>query len=334
MPFRSNLCRILLRPRSLRSHSTGESPLASDAANSASHTSGAFTGGKPALWLGSESHFYYSIYRNRAAVANGLLSLQQMHTDGHHPSSASGIRAMHSITTSYHQHSGRIQSLKSKASLGFQKGGGSRLYSGVPGFPFPVLWTLIGANVAVFTMWNTLNYRFMLTHFAVSMDSVLSGRLYTILTSAFSQQDVGHLLANLIGLYFFGGMIARNFGDMYLLTLYLSGAIGGSLGHLFFYSYVHPWLQGIPPQLYSKRHSPAAMGASGAVTTLILLDIFLYPKQMILFYFIIPLPAAVVGAIIIGRDLWLARQSQSEVGVGAHLGGAVVAFLAFLAKIA
>jgi hypothetical protein len=37
--------------------------------------------------------------------------------------------------------------------------------------------------------------------------------------------------------------IGRAFGGKYLLTIYLAGAVGGSLGHLLYYTYVYPWLQ-------------------------------------------------------------------------------------------
>ena len=37
--------------------------------------------------------------------------------------------------------------------------------------------------------------------------------------------------------------IGRTFGGKYLLTLYVAGAVGGSLGHLLYYTYIYPRLQ-------------------------------------------------------------------------------------------
>lgn len=212
------------------------------------------------------------------------------------------------------------------------KGTNARYYSGGTGLfsPTGMLWTLIGTNVAVYFMWQRFDPKFMDQHFTVSIGSVLNGRIYTILTSAFSQMDLDHLLSNMIGLFFFGSEIGRIFGAKYLLTWYLAGAVGGALGHMFYFAYVYPWLQNIPRGYYNSRYSPRALGASGAVTTVMLLHIFLYPKQIILFQMFIPMPAALLGAIIIGRNLWLARQGDSNISVGGHLGGALVAFLAYL----
>lgn len=265
-------------------------------------------------------------YGTRAA-ADGLWFMGRSRTCGCGLIHASSMPPLRQMAFSSYRHSAypRIRINKFK-------GLNSRNYSGGTGLftPGGVLWTLIGTNVAVYAMWQHINYRFMEKHFMVSIDSVLSGRLHTVLTSAFSQKDTTHLLSNMIGLYFFGSEIGRIFGGKYLLTLYFAGAVGGSLGHMFYYAYLYPWLQNIPSYFYNTRYSPGALGASGAVTTVMLLHIFLYPKHTILFQMFIPMPAALMGAIIIGRDLWLAKQGDTDVSVGGHLGGAVVAFLAFL----
>ncbi|XP_074331162.1 RHOMBOID-like protein 12, mitochondrial isoform X1 [Apium graveolens] len=38
----------------------------------------------------------------------------------------------------------------------------------------------------------------------ISLDNLKSGRLHTLVTSAFSHMDGGHLISNMIGLYIFG----------------------------------------------------------------------------------------------------------------------------------
>ncbi len=66
----------------------------------------------------------------------------------------------------------------------------------------------------------------------VSINSVLNWRLHTLVTSAFSQFTLEHLLPNMLGLYFFRSEIAQIFGGRYLVNLYLLGGIAGSLGHV------------------------------------------------------------------------------------------------------
>lgn len=52
----------------------------------------------------------------------------------------------------------------------------------------------------------------MLTHGAVSIEGLRAGRLWTVLTAAFSHQDLWHLGGNMLGLYFFGRDVGRLFG--------------------------------------------------------------------------------------------------------------------------
>ena len=104
----------------------------------------------------------------------------------------------------------------------------------------------------------------------ISVDHILSGRLHTLITSAFSHRDAIHLFSNMIGLYFFGtsvrwikclslfdsvlssselfytnvlvfiAQIAQTFGPQYLLKLYLAGALTGSIFYLLYQAFIAP----------------------------------------------------------------------------------------------
>ena len=74
-----------------------------------------------------------------------------------------------------------------------------------------VLYGLIAANLAGFLLWQSypgLMYR----HATVSVNSVREGRVYTLLTSAFSHKSFGHILANMFTLYFFGRNMSNVLG--------------------------------------------------------------------------------------------------------------------------
>lgn len=45
----------------------------------------------------------------------------------------------------------------------------------------------------------------------ISLDNFTSGRLHTLITSAFSHIDIGHIVSNMIGLYFFGTSVHTSF---------------------------------------------------------------------------------------------------------------------------
>ncbi|CAM6094834.1 unnamed protein product [Calypogeia fissa] len=195
--------------------------------------------------------------------------------------------------------------------------------------PQLALGALIAANVGVFFLWRTVGGRFMESHFVVSMQALREGRLHTLVTSIFSQCELQHLLSNMIGLYFFGSEIGNLFGGQRLILLYLTGGIVGSLTHLVYWSYIKPWVEGYP-RGFSPR-SPGLLGSSGAVNAIILLDILLFPNRIIYLNFIIPVPAALVGLVIIGSDLWAATAgSKTGTSPAAHLGGALVGALAYL----
>ncbi|KAH6758503.1 RHOMBOID-like protein 12 [Perilla frutescens var. frutescens] len=188
---------------------------------------------------------------------------------------------------------------------------------------------LITANVAVFILWKVADPTFMMKNFMISVDSFTSGRLHTLITNAFSHRDAFHLFGNMMGLYFFGTSIGRNFGPEYLLKLYLSGAIAGSIFYLAYHAFIAPSLQKEQMRGISSSKIPG-LGASGAVNAIMLLDIFLFPRNIVYFEMFIPMPAILVGIFIIGHDIWRAWQGETRVSGSAHLGGATVAALAWL----
>ncbi|CAB4281143.1 unnamed protein product [Prunus armeniaca] len=169
---------------------------------------------------------------------------------------------------------------------------------------------------------------FMAKNFTISLDNVTSGRLHTLITSAFSHMDVGHIISNMIGLYFFGTNIGRVFGPEFLLKLYLAGAVGGSVCFLVHKAYMAASSKGWQPWNMDPSKIPG-LGASGAVNAIMLLDIFLFPKSTLYLEFIIPVPAILLGIFLIGKDVLRIIEGDSHISGAAHLGGAAVAAIAW-----
>lgn len=193
-----------------------------------------------------------------------------------------------------------------------------------------MVWGLVGVNLVVFGLWQTVDRRFMADNFTVSVNAIMSGRLHTIVTSAFSQARFDHLAMNMLGLYFFGTEIAQLFGGRSLLNLYLAGGIAGSAGHLLYCAFVIPWLENIPQHRFNARNTPSALGASGAVNAIVLLHILLFPARIIMVNFFIPVPAALFGVYLIGSDVWQARNEGSRTAHAGHLGGALIGAVAWI----
>eukprot|EP00271_Cylindrocystis_brebissonii_P008099 TRINITY_DN22127_c0_g2_i1.p1 TRINITY_DN22127_c0_g2~~TRINITY_DN22127_c0_g2_i1.p1 ORF type:complete len:404 (-),score=24.40 TRINITY_DN22127_c0_g2_i1:370-1581(-) len=190
-----------------------------------------------------------------------------------------------------------------------------------------VLWTLIGANLVVYGMWQTLDHRFMLQNFTVSLEKVRQGRWHTILTSAFSQREPYHLLANMVTFYFFGSQIAYRFGGPYLLGLYLSGGAVSSLCHMGYFKYIYPEMERRRGNYYV--FDTPALGASGSVNSIVMLSCLLNPGQIIYLNMFIPVPAIVLGLGYIAMDLYGATRTAGGTGNAGHLGGAFVGVLAW-----
>ncbi|KZV34691.1 rhomboid protein 1, mitochondrial [Dorcoceras hygrometricum] len=177
-------------------------------------------------------------------------------------------------------------------------------------------------------LWRIASPQFMLKNFVISVDNFTSGRFHTLVTSAFSHRDTWHLVSNMAGLYFFGLSIGRTFGPEYLLKLYLTGALAGSVFYLVYNAFIAP--------LYQRSQFPGmdlskvpGLGASGAVNAILLLDIFLYPRKTLYIDFIIPVPAVLLGIFIIGQDMLRILEGDSQISGSAHLGGATVAAIAW-----
>ena len=63
----------------------------------------------------------------------------------------------------------------------------------------------------VYLLLALLFYFLLLTYLMfceqISLDNFKSGRLHTLITSAFSHIDIEHIVSNMIGLYFFGSNV-------------------------------------------------------------------------------------------------------------------------------
>ncbi|XP_024523104.1 RHOMBOID-like protein 12, mitochondrial [Selaginella moellendorffii] len=210
------------------------------------------------------------------------------------------------------------------SSLGRLPGGGGYAR------PDVALWTLIGANVSVFFLWKVFDPVFMTEHFTISMHNVLSGRLHTLVTNFFSHNEFWHLASNLLGLYFFGTEIAYRFGSKRLYMIYFAGGLVSSFGHLAYSYYIYPWLKGLRHSTFVARFVPPALGASGAINALVVLNIMLNPTRVILVDFLFPVPAALFGAYMILKDLWGVSDVASTISHVGHLGGAVVGAVAWV----
>lgn len=176
-----------------------------------------------------------------------------------------------------------------------------------------VVLGLITANVAVTMLWLTAHSprkrQRMMAHFTTSSLHLARGQYHTLLTSVFSHADVGHLLANMVGLFFFGRQMCDVLGARRFLALYVGSGVFSSAA-------------AVLEQQYANRVS-FNLGASGAVNSITAMSILLFPRSTLLIFGIVPLPAWVAGSMFIFKDAYSwATDRRDGIGHFAHLGGA------------
>ncbi len=129
---------------------------------------------------------------------------------------------------------------------------------------------------------------------------IILDRPWTIITSIFLHGSIGHILANMFTLYFFGRYLCALIGERKFLIVYF---IGGILGSIFYI------LLG-PPISIAIGASGAVFAVGGALTTM-------RPKIRV-FVFPIPAPLPLWVAVIGG---FLVISFFPGVAWQAHLGG-------------
>lgn len=183
---------------------------------------------------------------------------------------------------------------------------------------------IVMVNIIVFLLWNIygfINPEFMINNFLVSWTSLSQGRVWTLLSSVFSHNMFLHIFINMFVFFNFGLVVENYLGSLRFLTFYLVAGVTGSLVHCLVCAFI--------------LHQPniLALGASGAISGVVLLFALLYPQEKIFLFGLIPLPAIFAAILFTGFDAYgLINQTRgviSSIGYGAHLGGALVGLIYF-----
>jgi membrane associated rhomboid family serine protease len=162
----------------------------------------------------------------------------------------------------------------------------------------------------------------------LNVDAVLHGQVWRLLTYAFLH-DPGvygsppgffwHIVFNMLFLWWFGRDLEEMYGPREFLSFYLVAALLGGL------AFMGAGL--ITGQQY-------CIGASGAVTAVMVLCALHFPHRTILLFFVLPIPLWVfVGFQVVQDSIYFVDQAaggerlKTRVAVSVHLGGAVFALL-------
>lgn len=183
----------------------------------------------------------------------------------------------------------------------------------------PAAGQLIILNLLVFLAWHLFHRSgVMFDHFMVDAEGLRSGRIWTLVTYAFSHREPWHLFWNMLFLYWFGGDLEAVYGKRNLWAIYLVGAVGGAAAQVAF-------------NLQQGAAARPMLGASASVMAIVVAATLMFPTRRLMIWGVIPTPMWVLAAIYLLVDVFgLAREiagAFSRVGHAGHLGGAVAGAL-------
>jgi membrane associated rhomboid family serine protease len=156
------------------------------------------------------------------------------------------------------------------------------------GPPRPATTFLLILNAVAFCVQSLVSHstRFPINHyFALSVEGLRHGYVWQLLTFQIMHGGLTHLLFNCLAIYIFGREVEAALGRKSFLTLYFfSGVIGGLC-------------QALVGAIFPAQFGGVTVGASAGAYGLTAAFAMLFPEQVLLLFFIIPLRAKYLLAL-------------------------------------
>jgi membrane associated rhomboid family serine protease len=133
--------------------------------------------------------------------------------------------------------------------------------------------------------------------------------LHRLFTAGWVHADGSHLFFNMLTLWIFAGEVVRVIGSTRFFALYVSAVIVAS----------------IPTTLRHRKNSGyRSLGASGAVSAVMLSAILLHPGlDLHLFFLPMRVPGLVYAAAYLAYAVWRSYTARDGINHDAHFAGAV-----------
>ncbi|KAG0310858.1 hypothetical protein BGZ99_010512 [Dissophora globulifera] len=219
---------------------------------------------------------------------------------------------------------------------GFASGGSNALQRFTGSFSLnssnKIVYTILGINWVVFAVWQYAEanaqrfrdgrlYYFMFRNFTDSAQNLREGRIWTLLTAAFSHKEWYHIILNTMVLLSFGDPVWLMLGTRRFLAAYLGSAIASSLSSIGYYSYMEPYLR----KLQHKPKSNTAhfsLGASGAIMGITTAFACVHPWSQYSLFFVINMPAVALIGLFGAYELYnVLSTNTGRFDSAGHLGG-------------
>ncbi|MDO5566854.1 MAG: rhomboid family intramembrane serine protease, partial [Planctomycetia bacterium] len=141
---------------------------------------------------------------------------------------------------------------------------------------------------------------------------------YRLVTYGFAHDpsNFKHILFNMITLFFFAPPVEQRYGKKEFFLIYFVSIISCGL----VWGFMH----------WGSENS--MLGASGAISTIVILFALNYPHAQVLLFGIIPMPAWLLGVLYIVLDTMGTFNSGSNIAHDVHLTGAALALIYFFGR--
>jgi membrane associated rhomboid family serine protease len=154
-----------------------------------------------------------------------------------------------------------------------------------------------------------------------NFERVNNGEVWRLLTSAFLHGGIFHLFFNMLVLYWAGSRLEERYGSTEFLLMYLAAALFAGL-----FRFGLQFTQLVPPF--------SSLGASGAISAVLVVYAFCYPHQRVMLWFFLPMPVWLLVVIFVAVDsAGMLGAGPRGIGNAAHLGGAFFGLLYYQSNI-
>jgi len=173
-----------------------------------------------------------------------------------------------------------------------------------------VVTTLIVVNVAIYVFGSLTGNGLLYEWGAMQTRAVMHGQVWRLVTAQYLHAGVGHLLINMLVLYFLGRPLERMWSVRKFLTIYTLCGLAGNVFYMILGArgVIAPWMP--------------AVGASGCIYGLLGIAAVLFPHATVYVYALFPIKIRTAAYIFGGIALFsIIVRGENYGGEACHLAG-------------
>ncbi len=162
--------------------------------------------------------------------------------------------------------------------------------------------------ILIISIYNFYNDELMDKFSLMPYEVIRDKAFYQLITSGFLHGSIQHLALNLFVFIIFGSHFERTLGSVSLLVVYFIGLIFSNLVTVIKFRY---------------RSAYQSVGASGAISAIVLGTIVVFPQLEMLLFFFLPIPGWLFAVAYLLFSIYGAGFSEGNINHDAHLWGAI-----------